>query len=82
MTGDAARVLETEPAGELAGVPAVGAAPGEPAGEPAGEAAASRVATEPIEDEVPLMAPFKTDGKKPPMPVELVSTAMLITCKF
>ena len=37
-------------------------------------------ATEPIEDEVPLMAPFKPEGKKPPVPVELPSTTMLTTC--
>ena len=63
------------PPGEPAGVPAV-----VPDGEPAGEAAPCRVATEPIEAEVPLITPFKPDGKKPPMPVELARVAMLITC--
>ena len=42
---------------------------------------ASREATDPMEAEVPLMAPFSPCGKKPPLPLALPRTAMLITCK-
>ena len=42
--------------------------------------AESRVATEPMEVDVPLMTPFNPLVKKPPMPLAVPSTTMLITC--
>ena len=66
-----------DPAGPLAGPGAAAAPAGEsPAGEPA---VAARVATDPMEAAVPLMAPLRPLGKNPPMPLPSPRIAMLIT---